>query len=168
MSVTAVIEKTKSVLAEDRTRAKITFATTNDLVGTTEVAVTTASGHEFRIDEPGALGGTDVAANPVEVALASLGACQAITYRFWAAHLGLELDAVNVAVEGDLDLHGFFGVDDAVRAGFGDVRVRVELSGPESPERYRELADAVDAHCPVLDVFRNPVPVSRAVVVAGS
>jgi len=31
-------------------------------------------------------------------------------------------------------------------------------------ERYAALAAAVDEHCPVLDLFKNPVPVSRALV----
>ena len=35
------------------------------------------------------------------------------------------------------------------------------MTGPESPGRYAELAAAVDEHCPVLDLFRNPVPVTR-------
>lgn len=38
----------------------------------------------------------------------------------------------------------------------------VTVSGRESPGRYQELAAAVDEHCPVLDLFKNPVPVTRA------
>ena len=38
-------------------------------------------------------------------------------------------------------------------------------TGPESPERYQQLAAAVDEHCPVLDLFRNPVPVDRTITV---
>jgi putative redox protein len=54
-----------------------------------------------------------------------------------------------------------------VRPGFTAVRVEVSLAGPESEERYAELAAAVDEHCPVLDLFTNPVPVSRALVTSG-
>jgi putative redox protein len=72
-----------------------------------------------------------------------------------------------VRVEGDLGLRGFFGVDDEVRAGFTAIRVEVTVAGPESEERYAGLAAAVDAHCPVLDLFQNPVPVSRALHLAG-
>lgn len=114
--------------------------------------------HELTVDEPAALGGEDSAANPVEFALASLGSCQVITYQFWAARLGIQLEDVTVHVEGDLDLHGFFGFDENTRPGFGEVRVRVELTGPESPERYEELRRHVDEHCPVLDLFRNETP----------
>jgi putative redox protein len=42
------------------------------------------------------------------------------------------------------------------------VRVEVAVTGPETRERYAELAAAVDEHCPVLDLFRNPV--SRDIV----
>jgi uncharacterized OsmC-like protein len=97
----------------------------------------------------------------VQYALASLGSCQAITYRFWAEQLGISFDSLTVRVEGDLDIRGFFGFDDTVRPGFSAIRVDVTVTGPGSDERYSELAAAVDAHCPVLDLFKNPVPVTR-------
>jgi hypothetical protein len=43
------------------------------------------------------------------------------------------------------------------------VRLDIAITGPESAERYEELKAAVDAHCPVLDLFANPTPVSAAV-----
>ena len=73
---------------------------------------------------------------------------------------------MTVEAEGSIDLLGFFGIDDHVRPGYDGVQLKVSLSGPESPEHYHELADAVDAHCPVLDNLRNPVPVSRTLVEA--
>jgi organic hydroperoxide reductase OsmC/OhrA len=70
-----------------------------------------------------------------------------------------------VRVEGDLDIRGFLGFDDRVRPGFSAVRVQVAITGPEAPERYEQLAAAVDEHCPVLDLFRNPVPTDRTLTV---
>jgi uncharacterized OsmC-like protein len=121
-------------------------------------------GHTLIADEGPALGGEHAGPNPVEYALAALLSCQVVSYRVWAAKLDVPLDAITVDVEGDLDVRGFLGFDDAVRPGFGDVRVRVTLQGPADPQRYRELADAVDAHCPVLDLFRNPTPVAVELV----
>ena len=121
--------------------------------------------HEIVIDEPLSLGGTDAGPNPVETVLAALGTCQAITYRVWAAMLGIRLDEVRFETEGDLDLSAFLGIDDSVRPGLGEVRHRVILIGPETEERYRELTAAVDRHCPVLDIVENPVPVERTVEV---
>jgi len=165
MSFDTLIATTRQAIADDTAKAHVVLTAQGTLVGVTEVDVTTGA-HSFKADEPRSIGGGGGAASPVQYALAALGSCQAITYRFWAAHLGVTLDSVTVRVEGDLDLRGFFGVDDAVRAGFTAIRVEVTVAGPESEERYAELAAAVDAHCPVLDLFQNPVPVSRALQLA--
>ena len=53
---------------------------------------------DFGVDEPVSVGGTGTAPNPVQLALAALGSCQAITYRYWAEELGLRLDAVTATV----------------------------------------------------------------------
>ena len=122
-------------------------------------------GHDVVVDEPSSLGGEDEAPNPVEFALASLISCQVVTYRFWAAELGVAVDDVRIRAEGDLDVRGFFGPRDGVRPGFGDVRLEVQLTGPETPERYAELHRVVDEHCPVLDLFSNPTPVRTTLTV---
>lgn len=122
-----------------------------------------AGDHAFTIDEPAALGGDDAGANPVEHLLAALGACQVISYQVWAAKLGIAIDDVDVRVTGDLDVRGFFGIDQAVRPGFNDIRVEATISGPEPRERYEELTEAVERYCPVLDVLTAGVPVSSSV-----
>jgi len=65
--------------------------------------------------------------------------------------------------EGDLDARRLFGIEESVRPGFTDVRLQISITGPETEERYQELRSAVDAHCPVLDLFANPTPVSITV-----
>jgi putative redox protein len=55
-------------------------------------------GHEFTVDEPASLGGTDTAASPLELLAASLGACTASTIEMYAAHKGWDLGAVEVEV----------------------------------------------------------------------
>jgi uncharacterized OsmC-like protein len=111
------------------------------------------------VDEPPVLGGTDHAPNPVEYALAALATCQEITYRLHAAALGIPLREVSVKLEGDVDLRGFFGVDNAVRPGFREIRGTVHFDSPAPFEQLQKLKDVVDAHCPVLDLFRNATPV---------
>ncbi len=112
------------------------------------------------VDEPESLGGTDTGPNPVELILGALASCQEITYRAFADALEIPLDGVSVRIEGDLDLRGFFAVDDDVRAGFQDIRGTVELDSPASAEDLARLKQIVDAHCPVLDILRAPVPVT--------
>ncbi|MEX2183302.1 MAG: OsmC family protein [Chloroflexota bacterium] len=117
-------------------------------------------GFEVAVDEPPSLGGTDTAPNPVELALAALATCQEITYRLHADHLGIPLDGVAVTLEGDLDLRGFFGVDDVVRPGFTAIRGSVRLDSPAPELELERLKAHVDAHCPVLDLLSNPTPLT--------
>jgi len=154
----AIITATAGAVAGNPDAAAVQFRATG--TGSGWVATDIASRqHEYVVDEPASLGGDDSAANPVEYALGALISCQVVTYRFWAARLGIRLDDVRISAVGDLDVRGFFGLDDAVRAGFSEIRLDVELTGPETDERYAELHDAVDAHCPVLDLFTNATPV---------
>ncbi|GEL21519.1 hypothetical protein PSU4_04730 [Pseudonocardia sulfidoxydans NBRC 16205] len=154
----AIVDATTSAVTDDPGKAAALFRADGE--GRDGVRTEIRIGrHEITIDEPPALGGQDAAINPVESALAALLSCQVVTYRFWAAKLGIPLDDVHVRTEGDLDVRGFFGLDDAVRPGFGEVRLAVDLRGPASAEDYQRLKDAVDEHCPVLDLFRNPTPV---------
>ena len=159
MTLGKVIADTRRALSGDPATGQVAFSTVSTLTGTTRVDVRTGR-HSFTVDEPWSLGGGGEAASPVQYALAALGSCQAITYRFWAELLGIRFDKLTVQVDGDLDLRGFLGVGDGVRPGVQDVRIQVDIAGPEPAERYQELAAAVSEHCPVLDLFENPVPVT--------
>jgi uncharacterized OsmC-like protein len=155
----SVLDGLTAAINADATAAAVSFDAHATLVGVTEVDIATGR-HTFKVDEPEVLGGTDLAANPVQLILASLGACQAITYQVWAAKLGIAIAGIEARVEGDIDLRGFFGLDETIRPGFTRIRVFVTLRGPESEARYDELVVAVNAHCPVLDIVSNPVPVT--------
>jgi putative redox protein len=134
-------------------------------VGEGSVASTiTAGRHTFVVDEPAALAGDDVAASPVEVALGALISCQIVVYRLYAQTLGIRVDSISATAEGDLDVNGLFGIDESVRPGFSAVRLKINVTGPEDDARYEELHRAVDAHCPVLDLFTNATPVSVELV----
>lgn len=154
----AIIAATGDAIATDEANAHVVFSAAAEAHDA--VASTVSLGkYTIEVDEPPTLGGANTAPNPVEYYLASLLSCQIVTWRFWADKLGIAVDDISARAEGDLDVRGFFGFDDTVRAGFGEVRVVVRVSGPESPQRYRELHEAVEAHCPVLDLTRNLTPV---------
>ncbi len=117
-------------------------------------------GFTINVDEPPTLGGTDLAPSPVEYALAALATCQEITYRLHADALGIPLDGVAVTLEGDIDLRGFFGNEDAsIRPGFLTIRGTVSLDSTAPVADLQRLRDHVDAHCPVLDLLSNPTQV---------
>lgn len=86
-----------------------------------------------------------------------------VVYRLYAQALGVRVDDIAIEAEADLDARRLLGIEEGVRAGFKAVRLDVRITGPETQERYQELKDAVDARCPVLDIFENPTPVSTTV-----
>ena len=65
-------------------------------------------------------------------------------------------------VEGELDLHAFLGLSDEVRPGYEQINLtyRVEADAPR--EKLEELCGYVQKTSPVMDILRNPVPVSVA------
>ncbi len=151
----------------DRNRSSSQLTYRVEGVGEGAVATRLRAGaHEFVIDEPAPLAGDDVAASPVEYALGALIGCQVVVYRLYAQVLGIQVDDIKVSAEGDLDAARLLGKDPSVRPGFSDVRLHIELIGPETQERYEELRDAVDVNCPVLDLFANVTPVTVTVAKA--
>ncbi len=146
-------------IQQDPANAQLTFAINAKSVGSVATEIR-AGKHAFVIDEPAGLAGDDAGAAPVEYALGAIAACQQVVYRLYAHQLGIQVDDVQIQAEGDLDVHGLFGLDASVRPGFTDVRLKVSITGPESAERYRELQEKVDAHCPILDLCQNPTPVN--------
>lgn len=149
---------TQTSLREDPARAQVTVtAATRQLVGLLSEA--RVRDFTFKIDEPTEFGGRDRAPSPVEYVLAALGACQEITYRYYAEALGIPLTGVSAKVTGRLDLRGLFGADPGVRPGFRDVHVEVTIDSTAGPDDLERLKATVDRHCPVLDVLRNVTPV---------
>jgi putative redox protein len=118
---------------------------------------------ELMVDQPPALAGTDQGPNPVELILAALGTSQEITYRCYAEKMGIQLNSVSVTVKGSIDLRGFFAVDDSVRPGYKRIESEVKLDTPASPEEVAKLVEAVERHCPVLDILTNGTPVASKV-----
>ncbi|MCC6375478.1 MAG: OsmC family protein [Microbacteriaceae bacterium] len=145
-------------IAADPSSASLTYKVSGSGRGSVATLIT-AGRHEFLIDEPAALAGDDLAASPVEFALGALISCQIVVYRLYANALGIDLDEIEIDAEGDLNARKLFGIDETVRAGFSDVRLNVRLSGTASQNEFKKLQEVVDAHCPVLDLFANQVPV---------
>lgn len=155
-----VINATTAAIKNDEKLAVVRPKTSTTLVEGTATQVNVRSGiHEYTIDEPAALGGTNLAASPVDHVLAALGSCNVITYQVWAAKLGITVDTIDITLAGDLDLRGFFGLNPHVRSGFQSIDIAVKLTGPETDERYAHLTTLVNEHCPVLDVLTAGVPV---------
>lgn len=114
------------------------------------------------MDEPAGLGGSDTAPNMVEIVLGAYGCCLTTGYVMNAALAGIELEGVEIEVDGDLDLQGFFSLRDPneVWPGFTEVRAKVALKAPKAtPEQLEELHGRVARTSPVGSILERPVTV---------
>jgi len=118
-----------------------------------------ATPFEMECGEPPVLLGRDRGANPVEHLLNALIGCLTTTLVYHAAARGLEIQAVDSELEGDLDLRGFLGISADVRKGYREIRVKMRVKSTASPQVLRELAQ----YSPVFDVCSRALPISVAV-----
>lgn len=101
------------------------------------------------MDEPSDLGGTDTAPNPVEMVLAALGSCLVVGYVLNASMLGIELKKLEIELEGDIDLPGFFGLKADVLPGYTNIRARVFIKSNATMKQLEEVHQRVISTSPV-------------------
>lgn len=122
---------------------------------------------EFEIagDEPEQILGTRTAPNAAELLLAALGSCLSVGYAANAAAMGIDLDSLRFELEGDVDLRGFLGISEDVRAGYNALSCTAHVDADASAAELEELRARVEATSPILDTITNAVPLETEVVV---
>jgi uncharacterized OsmC-like protein len=110
-------------------------------------------------DEPPVLLGENRAPNAGEYVLHALAACLTGTIAYQAAARGIALDGLETTIHGDLDLHGFLGLDSNVRPGYEQIQVTIKVTGDFDDNQLAELA-SLTRYSPVRDIISNPVPVA--------
>jgi len=113
-------------------------------------------------DEPPVLLGGNAGPNAVEAILHALASCLAVGFVYNAAAQGITVESLNFDLEGDLDLQAFLGLSEDVRPGFENIRLTYRVKSDAPREKIEALCDYVQRTSPVLDMLRNPVPVSVA------
>jgi uncharacterized OsmC-like protein len=113
-------------------------------------------------DEPPVLLGENLAPNAVESVLQALASCLTVGFSYNAAAQGINVKSLEFDLEGKLDLHGFLGLSEDIRPGFEGIRLTYRLDSDGSAEEIAELWAHVQKTSPVLDILRNPVPVTIA------
>lgn len=114
----------------------------------------------FDNDEPAVLLGEDNGANPVEFVLHALAGCLTTSLVYHAAAQGIKIDSVESSFEGDLDLHGFLGLDEKVRNGYENIRVTFKIKADAPEEKLKELCELAQKRSPVFDIVTNRTPVT--------
>jgi len=117
---------------------------------------------KFTADVGKDTGGNNAGPGPGVLERAALGSCLAIGYSTWAAVLGVPIEHLEIDVETDVDARGQFGIDD-IQPGYPSIRYKVTIGSPAPEEEIMKVLDKADAHSPVLDDFKRPLPVEREV-----
>ncbi len=162
-----IVKAATGAFSEAPEKATFVFNCDTTLVEDTECE-NKARNHTFIIDEPAELGGSDKGANPVEMLLAALASCRAITYQFHAGRLGVPLKGISVSLSGDLDLRGFLAMDKSIRPGFMGIQGECTLTTDATPEQIEALNEAVEKYCPVADNVGNTTPIAVSTKVVSS
>lgn len=113
-------------------------------------------------DMPEAAGGDGAAPTPGVYGRAALASCLVITYKMYAAKMGIAIHAIEVDVEADFDDGGLFG-SAHVPPGYTEVRYTVTIESDASTDKIMTLLDEADRHSPYLDVFANKQKCVRTV-----
>jgi len=111
-------------------------------------------------DEPPVLLGTNAGPNAVEAVLHALASCLAVGFVYNAAARGIKVESLGFRLEGDLDLHAFLGLSETVRPGYQNIKVTYRVKANAPREQIVDLCNYVQKTSPVMDIIRNPVPVT--------
>ncbi len=152
---TKVLLNVVESIQKDWNKAKTTWKASAQWDGGFRVK-TGSRGFTLVFDEPEILGGTNTAANPVEVVLQAYGACLVIGYTLNASVRGIELEDIKIDLEGDIDLPGFLGLNPPEDygldnlPGYKGVRVDVKIKAKNvTPDVLKELHEHVFKTSPV-------------------
>ena len=114
---------------------------------------------QITIDEPPSLGGKDEAANPVEYTLASLAGCLNVVAHVVAKELKIVLKSLKINIDGELNPNKFLTGNAAYRAGFSDIRVKLDVDSEASQPLLDQWLSEVEDRCPVTDNLAYPTNV---------
>ena len=117
-----------------------------------------AGDHQFRADEPATFGGTDVAPDPYDYLMASLGACTSMMVGLQARKRRWPLQDISVSLR-----HSRIQAKDCEECLTEDgmidrIEVAVELTGPLTAEQLTELMKTADT-CPIHQALKGEINV---------
>ena len=154
----AAVGALAAAIQDDPTKARTTWRSTVAWQGGFRSEASVRDFAPVPSDEPPALGGTDLAANPVEQLLGALGNCLAVGYAANASAAGIALRNLRIDLEGDLDLHTFLGLADG-NAGYESIRATVHIDSDADPAAIEDLHRTVTGTSPVGHTLSRAVPV---------
>ncbi len=116
------------------------------------------------VDQAVAVGGEGAGANPMEYLFASLAGCLATTARIIATQQKLDLQGMDIKVEGALDLNVLYGKSRDGRPGATGINVSIALDSAMSELERRRFLEELRARCPISDTIAAATPITITAV----
>ncbi len=98
---------------------------------------------------------------PVAMLLSSLGACLTQTIASLASKQRIEINDLQVIVEGDMDKEGMISRSSGIRTGVQDIRYQVIVDSPAPAEQIEKLVEQAEELCPVKDTLKAGASVKK-------
>jgi uncharacterized OsmC-like protein len=103
------------------------------------------------------VGGAGTAACSGDLLLGALAACAQVTCQMVAEAMGIEVESIEVEVEGDLDLAGTLGISKEVPVGFERIRTRFDVvARGATEEQLGSLRRKTEQYCVVFQTLVDP------------
>jgi uncharacterized OsmC-like protein len=159
--------KTQPSLAQFQFRARNTWinggenrSTIKDFYGAGGEDESRTAPFVFTNGEPPVLLGANEGANPVEFLLHALAGCVTTTTVLHAAARGIHIEELSTELEGEIDVQGLLGLDDAVPVGYQQIRIKMRIKADCTDEELDDLLAFAQGHSPVCNTVCRPVPVT--------
>src|SRR6202046_366670 len=111
----------------------------------------------YRAEAHKGVGGAGAGACSGDLLLGALAACAQITCQMVAAAMGIPTEAIDVTVEGDLDLQGTLGISKEAPVGFASIRIRFDVRAPgATKEQLSALQAKTEQYCVVMQTLQKP------------
>jgi len=138
----------------DRNRSVI-----QDFTGALAEHRTDARAFVCEAGEPAVLLGQDQSPNPAEWLLHALVGCMTTSTAYHCAARGIEVEAIDTRIDGDIDLRGFLGLSQDVRKGFSVINAHMRVKTKADAATIKAITD----FSPIKDVVARSVPVNLTV-----
>lgn len=116
----------------------------------------------LRGDHPPELLGHNTGPTAVETLLAALGACMAGTFAAQAAMRGIKIDALEIDLQGTIDLNGFFGLR-PISPGLSNVKLSFRVKSDTDSQTLQQILNAAQSHSPVFESVSKPVEIDARI-----
>lgn len=119
----------------------------------------------WTVDEPRQLLGANHGATPQELLLSGVAGCILVSFIIGASINDIVMESLNVQISGELDLSGFFNLENSKSVGFTNLSYMVTVKSNAPAEKLNELHKMVQERSPNLMSLKQPIPVSGELVI---